>query len=98
MCRLPIDKTQLSTPNTRTQFYLGSANVNESIGDEPQMNADKNGINASENDGIGRTNTVTNDERDVGRDLASDRNYFGSMVSINEDFNPDVDATPKKTE
>lgn len=95
MRRPPVDKPLLSTPNTRPQFYVDSANVNESVARE---NISGDGVNTvvvdEPQDQVTAEKNVENGKRDDG----SDRDYFGSMVSINEHFSPDPDATPKKTE
>lgn len=113
MRRPPVDKALSPTPNTREQFSLGGANVNESVarqnisGDgpnstlvaEPQVIAEKNDGNVSKNDATTRNSTIENKKRDDDSDLLSNRNYFGSMVSINEDFNtPDANATLKRAD
>lgn len=97
MRRPPVDKLPLSTPNTRAQFYVGSENVNESV-EKQTISGD--GLNTAVVDEPRMTTEkiVENGKRDDGGDVTSDRDYFGSMVSINEHFNPDRDATPKKTE
>lgn len=111
--RPPVDKALSPTPNTRAQFSLGGANVNESLarqnisGDgpnstfvaEPQVIAEKNVGNVSKNDATARNSAIENKKRDDDSDLLSNRNYFGSMVSINEDFNtPDANATLKRAD
>lgn len=107
MRRLPVDRALSPTPNTRAQISVGSANVNESLarknmsGDgpnpivaaEPQVIAEKNVGKVSKNDATGRNSSIENNKRDDDSDLISNQNYFGSMVSINEDFNP-----PEKTD
>lgn len=110
MLRSPIEKTLLSTSNTRAQSCLGSPNVKESVAQQnisvdstnstvvnaSQMTTAKNIEKASENG----TSDVKCNKRDSDSDPLSNRDFFGSMVSINEDFNPDADAatTFKKIE
>lgn len=100
MCRSSVvDKTPLPTPNTSAQFNLGSANVQQNVTDDGatmtvhdkrESMAYKSDGNASENDASSRTNAIENREQNSG----GDRNYFGSMVSVNENF--DLDAVLKK--
>lgn len=107
-----VDKAQLSTPNTRAQYSLDSANANESVAqqnisgdganatvvDELQATVSPKSVrNASENAATSQNSAVTNDERHIGSDLLATRNVFGSMVSINDDFHPSTAAAPKKT-
>lgn len=112
MRRPSIDKTLLSTPNKRTPFYLGNVNANESVSrqniiadgvsssvrDDRQLSAEKNVRSLTENDAISDKSTVQNGIRDDGSDLLSNHNVFGSMVSINENFNMDADAMTKNIE
>lgn len=112
MRRPAVDKAQLSTPNTRAQYSLGSANANESVAqqnlsgdgadatvvDERRATTSPKSVgNASENAVTTQNSTVKHDERHIGSDLLATRNVFGSMVSINDDFHPSTAAAPKKT-
>lgn len=101
MDRPPIDKTLLPTPNTRTQFYIPADDGNKSnVINEPQIIYKSNNIGKdSANEATERNGTVKNEDRDDGDSGRSNRNYFGSMVSINEYFNNDADVhAPKLTE